>query len=237
MRVRWMTGFLDSPSVEVEPFWLALTGTVLSARRDAGTFATAVPADGDAYLRFQVSGGQAGAHVDLHVDDLVEGVAAAVGAGATVVREQEGLRVVRSPAGLVFCLVPWGGQARRPGAVRWGGHASLLDQVCLDVPERLFEAEAGFWGALTGWERRETDLPQFCSLRRPDGMPWRLLLQRTGSPAAGIHLDFACDDVDAEGERHAELGARVVRRVPGDWTTLRDPAGRKYCVTARSPYQ
>jgi hypothetical protein len=28
----------------------------------------------------------------------------------------------------------------------------------------------------------------------------------------------------------------VVREVPGEWTTLRDPAGREYCVTARSPF-
>jgi Glyoxalase-like domain len=41
--------------------------------------------------------------------------------------------------------------------------------------------------------------------------------------------------VDAEVQRHVELGARVVRRVPGDWTTLADPAGREYCVTGRSP--
>jgi len=39
--------------------------------------------------------------------------------------------------------------------------------------------------------------------------------------------------VPAEVARHVELGAGVMRRVPGDWTTLRDPAGREYCVTAR----
>jgi hypothetical protein len=42
--------------------------------------------------------------------------------------------------------------------------------------------------------------------------------------------------VPAEVARHIELGAQVVREVPGDWTTLRDPAGREYCVTARSPF-
>lgn len=50
-----------------------------------------------------------------------------------------------------------------------------------------------------------------------------------------MHLDFAAEDVAATVARHVGLGASVVRRVPGQWTTLRDPAGREYCVTARSP--
>jgi len=62
-----------------------------------------------------------------------------------------------------------------------------------------------------------------------------VLLQRIGAGVAGVHLDFACGDVDAEVARHVGLGASVVRRVPGDWTTLRDPVGREYCVTGRSP--
>jgi len=96
-----------------------------------------------------------------------------------------------------------------------------------------FEAEAAFWAALTGWPRRRTDLPEFDYLQRPAGMPLRLLLQRTGGTAAGMHLDFACDDVPAEVARHVELGAVVMRRMPDGWTTLRDPVRREYCVTAR----
>jgi len=99
-------------------------------------------------------------------------------------------------------------------------------------PEAGFEAEAAFWAALTGWPRR-TDLPEFDYLQPPAGMPLRLLLQRTGGTAAGMHLDFACDDVPAEVARHVELGAVVMRRMPDGWTTLRDPVRREYCVTAR----
>jgi len=120
--------------------------------------------------------------------------------------------------------------------VGWpGGHRSLVDQMCLDVPAGVFEAEADFWAALTGWPRRPAGLPEFDYLVRPDGMPLRLLLQRIGGEVPGMHLDLACDDVDAEAARHVGLGAVVVRRVAGDWTTLRDPAGREYCVTGRSP--
>ncbi|WP_307872672.1 VOC family protein [Paractinoplanes ovalisporus] len=117
-----------------------------------------------------------------------------------------------------------------PGAV-----VSAVDQLCVDVPETVFDREAVFWSALTGWERAPSDLPQFEHLVRGAGMPLKLLLQRTQAGPAGLHVDLACTDVDAEVARHVALGASVVRRVEGDWTTLRDVSGREYCVTARSP--
>jgi predicted enzyme related to lactoylglutathione lyase len=213
--VRWTTGFLDSPTADVEPFWLAVTGTVLAPRRDGGTSATLMPGRGDAYIRAQVTAEPAGAHLDLHVAGVPEAAREAVSLGAQVIRDAGSLVVVRSPAGLEFCLVAWRGEHECPPAVRWpGGQSSRLDQVCLDVPEALFEAEASFWSSLTGWKRQS----------------------RVGSPVAGMHPDFACDDVRAEVARHVGLGAQVVREVPGEWTTLRDPAGREYCVTARSPF-
>ncbi|HEX5200815.1 MAG TPA: VOC family protein [Actinoplanes sp.] len=237
MLVRWVTGFLDSPSVDVEPFWLAVTGTTLSARRDGGVFATLLPADGDAYLRVQVvGGGPARAHLDLHVADVPAGAAEAVALGAVVVSADEGLVVLRSPAGIVFCVTPWRGEGVRPAPVRWPvGQASAVDQLALDIPAGAYEAEVEFWAALTGWQRRASDLPEFRFLQGAPGLPVRLLMQRIGTSAAGVHLDFACDGVEAEVARHAELGATVVRRSAGGWTTLRDPAGREYCVTGRAP--
>jgi len=236
-----VTGFLDTPSAAApaaEEFWLAVTGTHRSARRGpGGEFATLVPAEGDACLRVQVVGSAApGGHVDLHVPRVPAAAEVAVRLGARVVHEEDGLVVLRSPAGIGLCLVRWAGEVTRPVPVRWpGGQRSVVDQVCLDVPVARFEAEAGFWGGLTGWVRRRTDLAEFDYLERGAGMPVRLLLQRIGAGVAGVHLDFACDDVDAEVARHVGLGASVVRRVPGDWTTLRDPVGREYCVTGRSP--
>ncbi|GIE98779.1 VOC family protein [Paractinoplanes rishiriensis] len=237
MFVRWITGFLDSPSAAAEPFWLAATGTTLSARRDGGTFATLVPGTGDAYLRVQLIGsGPPRAHFDLHVAGVSAAAGTAVGLGAEVVRDQDGLVVLRSPAGVVFCLVTWHGEHAVPGPVRWpGGQSSGVDQLCLDVPVDRFEREAAFWTELTGFVRRPSDLPEFEVLERVAGLPVRFLLQRTGPGVAGVHLDFACDDVDLEVDRQVALGAVVVRRVPGEWTTLQDPAGREYCVTGRPP--
>jgi hypothetical protein len=229
MDVRWMTGFLDTPSRVAEPFWLAVTGSGLSARRGpGGEFATVVPAGGDAYLRVQVVGdGPARAHLDLHVEGPAAQARRAVELGAVVVSAEEGLVVVRSPAGLPFCLVDWRGEAVRPV-----GGRSLVDQLCLDVPLGVFDAEADFWAALTGWERRSGSRPEFDFLVRPEGMPLRLLLQRVGGPVAGMHVDLACVDRAAEVAWHVSLGARVVR-VEARWTTLTDPAGRAYCVTDR----
>lgn len=237
MLVRWITGFLDSPGVEAEAFWLAVTGSELSSRREGGTFATLVPADGDAYLRVQVvETGPPRAHLDLHVSDVPAAAGEAVALGAVVVHEDGELVVVRSPGGIVFCLVPWGGESVRPRAVGWpGGQVSLVDQLCLDIPADAFEREVGFWAALTGWPLRASDRPEFRSLSGGVGLPLRLLLQRLSAGAPGVHLDLACDLVDAEVARHVGLGATMVRRVPGEWTTLRDPVGREYCVTGRSP--
>ncbi|MFF5296237.1 VOC family protein [Paractinoplanes globisporus] len=237
MLVRWITGFLDSPTTAAERFWTAVTGTTLSARREGGTFATLVPERGDACLRVQVVGsGPPRAHVDLHVEDVAAATQEAVGLGASVVADNGEFVVLRSPAGIVFCLVPWHGEWVRPAAVRWpGGQRSGVDQLSLDIPAGDYEAEVGFWAGLTGWRLGFSSFPEFRFLSGGAGLPLRFLLQRIGGGAPGVHLDLACDGVDAEVERHRALGASVVRRVPGEWTTLRDPVGREYCVTGRAP--
>ena len=229
----WVTAFLDTPGRDAavaEEFWLAVTGGSLSPRR--GGFATVLPAGGgDAYLRVQVVGddGPARAHLDLHVAQVAQVRERAVGLGATALAAP----VLRSPGGLVFCLVQWHGERSRPAPVRWpGGQRSFVDQICLDVPAAVFEAEADFWAALTGWPRRSVGESEFEALVRPAGQPLRLLLQRIGSAVGGMHLDLACDGVDREVARHLALGARHVRDGRG-WVTLRDPAGRDYCVTGR----
>ena len=93
-----------------------------------------------------------------------------------------------------------------------------------------------FWAALTGWELRKGSLPDFQSLLRPTGLPLRLLLQRREDDdgPGRAHIDFAAEDVAVEAARHRALGADTVR-VESFWTTLRDPAGLEYCITARNP--
>ncbi|KAA1419672.1 VOC family protein [Nocardioides humilatus] len=243
MSPSWITVFLDFASDGFEEgvgFWAAVTGYDVSASRgDTDQFATLLPANGDAFLRVQrLDEGTDRIHLDLHTPDPRAAADAAAGLGASVVAEEGlGYVVLRSPGGLTFCFVPHAA-ATRPGPTAWpGGQSSLIDQVCIDVPSSSYERECEFWRDLTGWEPRASAVStDFSSLLRPDGQPFRILLQRLGEEAGPTraHLDWATTDRAAETERHVALGARVVDTRPV-WTVLADPNGRAYCLTDRDP--
>jgi Glyoxalase-like domain len=243
MTIRWVTGFFDFPVLEFEAgrdFWAGVTGYALSPPRGPrGDFATLVPSRGDAYLRVQrTGGGPAGCHLDFHAADWA-GLAERAGQlGARKTHAEEGLAVLCSPGGLAFCVSGEDGGPVRPPAARWpGGSVSHVDQFCLDIPADVYDAECGFWADLTGWEPRDSPLPEFRRLERVAGMPLRLLLQRTGDPPGTevvAHPDLACAGVGAEVARHEGLGAAWSHDGDG-WVTMRDPAGMAYCITRRNP--
>ncbi len=244
--LRWITAYLDQPAASAADalaYWEALTGTRASAPRgEHDEFRTLVPPSGDAALRFQTVGdGDPRLHLDLHVDDVEAAALEAQRLGAQVVAEPESYVVLASPGGMPFCLVPYEGEREvAPPIHGAGGRASAVDQVSLDIPPAAYERECAFWEALTGWTLRDEDSPEFMRLLRPAALPLGLLLQRLDdAPAEGgvsAHLDFAAgwDGADAEVERHLALGAEEQRRSTW-WVTLRDPYGRTYCVTRRSP--
>ncbi len=63
-----------------------------------------------------------------------------------------------------------------------------------------------------------------------------MLLQRLDDEEPpGFHLDLSSDDRAAETERHVGLGATVESAGDRGFTVLVDPAGRRYCVTDRTP--
>ena len=239
MTIGWLTAMLDSPAETAaasETFWGRVTGTRLSPRRGPrDEFATLVPPDGDPFLKVQrvVQSTPGALHLDLHTDD-VRGLAARVDdLGGSTSHHVLGYVICGSPGGMTFCLVGHPGR-RRPAPVGPPGARSLVDQVVLDVPPSQWDSEQEFWAALTGWEVRPGALPEFRVLARPTGMALRLLLQQLDEEQYTVtgRLDLACDDHDLETARHQDLGARAVRRTP-HWTTLRDPAGRGYCLTRR----
>lgn len=244
MTVRWLTAFLDTLRTESAAplaFWQQITASTLSVRRGShNEFATLLPENGDPYLRAQdIDSGRAGCHLDVHVDDMRKHLAHAVSFGAGVVEDFGALVVLQSPGGLVFCLDEYSGEHVRPLPVIWpDGHQSLVDQLCVDVVSERFDDEVRFWSLLTGWQRRSGVLPEFEYLDRPAGIPLRLMFQRLGTaepPRSGsAHLDLSCDDHQAEVTAHLGLGATLVRSAQ-QWVTLRDPAGREYCVTRRDP--
>ncbi|GAB3753801.1 VOC family protein [Microlunatus parietis] len=238
--IAWLTAFLDGPAETfgaVVRFWQRVTGSGLSAYRgDRGQFATLLPPDGDSYLRVQLTeAGEPGNHLDLHVADIGRAGDRAVELGATIGFREPGLIVAASPGGFPFCLVTHHGERFR--SLPYGRPGSLVDQLCLDIPTERYDSEAVFWSELTGWPHRPGSRPEFGYLARPDELPLRILLQRTGDPADSpvrAHLDLACADREAEAARHQELGAERLADGP-HWITLADPAGRRYCVTARNP--
>jgi len=238
--IRWSYAFIDRPAAGFDAaaaFWTAATGTTLSARRGPrNEFATLLPASGDATIKIQAIDDAGGAHIDLSTEDVAGFTARAVDLGATVVDDHGDFAVLRSPAGQLFCSVPWHGEATRPPAATGpDGTTTVLDTVCVDVAADTYEAEVAFWIALTGWRSLPATFPEFHVVGPGAGLPLRILVQRLHTPRpAGAHLDLACSDLAAAREHHEALGATFVADVEG-WTIMRDPAGGVYCLIPRAP--
>ncbi|NUS53132.1 MAG: VOC family protein [Nocardioidaceae bacterium] len=238
--VHWLSIFLDVPAPDLDreaAFWSTVTGSGTGqAVGDHGEHLPLAPPDGDPCVWLQRTDDDTlASHPDLYVEDVGAAAGHALGLGAEELSRRDGLVVLRSPGGLPFCLVRWRGQDARPGAV--GAAAGIVDQLCLDIPPSRYDAEAAFWTAFTGWPRYgRVAGDEFERLRRPAQVPHAFLLQRLDDeqPTVSSHVDLAAGDRESETERHVAAGATVLGRFP-DWTVLRDPVGRSYCITARRP--
>lgn len=229
----WIHAFLDTPADHFEDaveFWSAVTGWTPSDRRgEDGQFLTLLPAAGSSYLKMQAVDGRPGVHLDLDSTDRPAAVERARQLGATTAWTYHDVEVMRSPGGFTFCqtLVDGDPVLRRDGA-------TVLDQVCLDVPSSRWDSEVAFWAALTGREPQVGSLPQFVRLVEDGRL--RLLLQRldeTDGPVRA-HPDLATADRQSDTQRHVALGARLVG-VHDHWTVLAAPGGQVYCLTDRDP--
>lgn len=223
----WLNLVLEVPSDVAGRsvgFWSAVTGWAPDAGVE-GTVAL-VPDSGDLWLKVRAADDVARATVAVEMlgvrhDGVADGGVAAGGG-------------TRSPGGLTVSYVP-DGRPRRFD--RQAVEGCVLDQVCVDIPARWWDAELRFWAALTGRELESGRLPEFARLGDPDpegGL--RVLLQRLESPEPGVraHPDLAVADRPAETERHAALGAEPVD-VREHWTVMRAPDGHIYCLTDRDP--
>ena len=229
----WIQIFLDTPSAAFDDavaFWSAVTGWQPADRRgEDGQFLTLLPAAGSAYIKVQAVDRPAGLHLDLDSADRPAAIELARSLGATTAWTYHDVEVMRSPGGFVFCQTLVDGS---PVLARDG--STILDQVCLDVPPDLWDAEVTFWRDLTGREREPGSLPGFARLVE-DGRP-RMLMQRldTGSGPVRAHPDLAtaarADDV----RRHVALGASLESEHPF-WSALTAPGGQVYCLTDRDP--
>jgi hypothetical protein len=209
-RIRWAWLFLDTPRADAERsarFWSEVTGWRRSPPRgEHEEFATLLPPRGDSWLKLQsLADGVSGVHLDLDVEDVTEAATRAEELGGTRVGSiGDAVVVLRSPGGFTFCLTTWAGDSEQ---VREGVPA-LVDQVCLDIPDLGYAGEVAFWRDLTGWVWTPADEPELSFLRRPPGIPLRILFQRLGEPTGAVRAQ---------------------------WTVMSDPVGRVYCLTDRSP--
>ena len=237
----WASGFIDLEPASYDvglAFWRDVTGWQVSPVRGAeGEFATLQPPEGDQHLLVQrLESGRSRIHVDLHVDDPRAAADRAVALGAREVVDR-GYVVMASPGGFPFCLVSHRASTPAPASAWPGGHTSLVDQVCIDVPGELYEREEAFWQELTGSGISPSPHhPEFRWLTPAEGHGARLLLQRLDDPVGEVraHLDLSTTDRAAEARRHVALGATRVTDFD-IWTLLTDPAGLAYCITDRVP--
>jgi hypothetical protein len=239
---KWLSAFLDFSAASFNggsQFWSAVTGFELSPPRgNTGEFVSLLPADGDDYLRIQRTEDAASRiHLDLSVTDSRAAADEASGLGATELADAGDYVVLRSPGGLIFCLVEHSGW-RRPTAAVWpGGHRSGVYQVCLDVPQESYAVELAFWErVMNATAEVLQSRPEFSWLRGKQQLALDVLVQRLESPWGDVraHLDLGTNVRAAEVARHRELGAEELV-TEEFWTVMRDPTGLTYCITDRDP--
>ncbi len=243
MDIKWLTAVIDLPRHVLDvggDFWAQVSKTTRGEiHPEHPEYCHLNPAEGDMVLELQrIDEGVPGVHLDLVVDDIPGVSERALELGASHVWGTEKThQVLATPAGVVFCVVPWTNEASRPVAVD-PARPHAVDQICIDVPHEGYEDDVAFWADLTGWERNPRRLPEFQSFDQPEHLPLRLLIQQLGADDTGgprAHLDLAAGShVASVVEDHVAAGATVLDQREL-WTALRDPSGAHYCVTSRRP--
>jgi predicted enzyme related to lactoylglutathione lyase len=238
---QWLHVFIDIRADVAEAsakFWSAALGWQLGDPWPKHPeFRSFEPGNGEAYVHQQVGDHGPRIHFDLEVTDEVE-VERLAQLGARLVGEPREWWPMISPGGLPFCLVRRRDHVR-PSPLSWDGHRSRLVQVCVDSPAAVHEAEVAFWRSALGWRWATSDSEEFeGKLHPPSGSSVQLLFQRLGeddsATAVRAHIDLGADDVAADAERLAQLGAQRVGPGHG-WIVLRDPTGLVFCTTGNSP--
>jgi predicted enzyme related to lactoylglutathione lyase len=117
-------------------------------------------------------------------------------------------------------------------------HRSRLSTFVLDCQVEDLAPHVEFWSQALGKRVDSADEDgdgKYARLNTGSDEPI-LLLQKV-SHASRIHLDIETDDVDAEVERLAALGAREIERVH-TWCVMEAPSGHRFCVVRqqRKPF-
>lgn len=242
--MRWIYVSFDVPESAAgaeQAFWPAVLGCELGEPwQGHPEFRSLLPPSGDMYAHMQTVDGPLALHFDLGVDDVVATAARLVALGAAQIADFDIWRVLSSPGGLPFCLVPGGGEVVPSPSVWPDDHRSRLVQLCVDSPPELHEGEIAFWRAATGWRYESSALLEYGGkLIPPAPAPVRLLFQRLGDDDDGsstrVHIDLGTDDIAAEVARVEALGATPTPYAGEGWVQLADPSGMPFCVTRIPP--
>jgi catechol 2,3-dioxygenase-like lactoylglutathione lyase family enzyme len=98
-------------------------------------------------------------------------------------------------------------------------------------------ALGGFWAGALGREVADNASEHFALLKPGDGGPPMMFIKVPEGKTAKnrVHLDLSAADPQAEVARLVGLGAEHVHDKAEwgvEWTTLRDPEGNEFCVSA-----
>jgi hypothetical protein len=113
-------------------------------------------------------------------------------------------------------------------------HYSRLCMVVVDVPDPDHDRELAFWRAAVGQPFPPVEGHPAYHWAQIHGQQFWMLVQRTGTGPARLHLDFHTDDLEAEVSRLEAAGAQRVEKIQF-WWVLRDPAGLLCCVVPDPP--
>lgn len=109
-------------------------------------------------------------------------------------------------------------------------HKSRLAGFIIDCRTDDVHGAARFWSAALGMQAQALPAEEgekYVKLVDPEA---RLHIEvQSVSHASRVHLDIESDDVEAEVERLAGHGARVVQRVH-TWVVMEAPTGQRFCV-------
>jgi hypothetical protein len=178
--MRWLYVSFDVPGEAAEAAAAVLAGRArLAARRAVGGHRIrSAPAGRWHVAHVQRVEGHVAVHFDLGVDDVA--AALAWSRSAPQVSDFGIWRVMRSPGGLVFCLVPGGGESV-PAPSVWPNGPQPARPALHRLARGLHDAEVAFWRAATGWRYEPSVLAEYGGkLFPPSPAPVRLLFQRLG---------------------------------------------------------
>lgn len=109
-------------------------------------------------------------------------------------------------------------------------HRSRLAGFIIDCNTDDLERAAQFWSAALGYELRARSAepsPLYRCLET-DELGLHLEVQSV-SHDSRVHLDIESDDIEAEAQRLAALGARRVEKVH-TWIVMEAPTGQRFCI-------